>query len=68
MKEDSVALPCSRTKTLLWLAVAACGVARAETGAEAWLRYAPIANPAAYAWLPSRIVLMGTSPTDLAAG
>jgi alpha-glucuronidase len=40
-----------------------------ETGAEGWLRYAPLTNNAAanYAGLPSQIVVLGSSPTDQAA-
>jgi alpha-glucuronidase len=46
----------------------AAGVnARAEDGSAAWLRYAPIANPAMYKDLPSHIVVYGDSPTDKAA-
>jgi alpha-glucuronidase len=41
--------------------------ARAETGAEAWLRYAPVTNSAQYQWLPSRIVVLGATPTDRVA-
>ena len=51
---------------LLLSALAA--IAQAETGAEGWLRYAPIPNAAAtYANLPSRIVVLGNTPTDQAA-
>jgi alpha-glucuronidase len=39
----------------------------AETGAEAWLRYAPLSNPHMYDSLPTRIVSLGTSVTDQAA-
>lgn len=41
--------------------------AHAETGAEAWLRYAPVPNPARYSSLPSRIILTGDTPVDHAA-
>jgi alpha-glucuronidase len=43
--------------------------AHAETGAEGWLRYAPLASAAAarYAALPSQIVVLGDTPTDRAA-
>lgn len=41
--------------------------AHAEDGSAAWLRYAPIPNAAQYAQLPSRIVVMGDSPSDRAA-
>jgi alpha-glucuronidase len=39
----------------------------AETGAEGWLRYAPITAAARYATLPSKIVVLGNTPTDQAA-
>jgi alpha-glucuronidase len=47
---------------LLLASVANC--ARAETGAEAWLRYAPLekADAQKYAGLPASIVLRGDSP------
>ena len=40
----------------------------AETGAEGWLRYAPLTNSAAarYAALPSQIVVPGNNPIDQA--
>jgi alpha-glucuronidase len=43
--------------------------AHAETGAEGWLRYAPLTGTAAarYAALPSQIVVLGDTPTDRAA-
>lgn len=41
---------------------------RAEDGSAAWLRYAPIANPAQYSALPSRIAVFGDTPIDRAAG
>ena len=41
--------------------------AKAEDGSAAWLRYAPIANPAMYKNLPSRIVAVGDTATDKAA-
>lgn len=44
-----------------------CGTCLAEDGSAAWLRYAPIANPGAYASLPSRIVFYGDSSTSRAA-
>jgi alpha-glucuronidase len=56
-------LKCALVAAVLALAVSAS----AETGAEAWLRYAPIANPEMYKALPSRIVCVGTTPTDQAA-
>jgi len=62
-----VALLWSRTKILLCIGAAACGVGRAETGAEAWLRYAPVANPGMYKALPSRIVTLGDSPASQGA-
>ncbi|SEC00828.1 alpha-glucuronidase family glycosyl hydrolase [Terriglobus roseus] len=57
-----------RTIVLIATCLAACLGAKAEDGAAAWLRYAPIANPAQYRELPSRIVVMGDSPTERAAG
>ena len=44
-------------------------IAQAETGAEGWLRYAPLNKTAAanYATLPSKIVVLGNTPTDQAA-
>jgi alpha-glucuronidase len=48
------------------LLLLACGAncARAETGAEAWLRYAPLEKQAArkYAALPARVLVLGDSP------
>jgi alpha-glucuronidase len=41
--------------------------AYAEDGSAAWLRYAPITNPAQYSNIPSTIVVMGDSPADRAA-
>ncbi len=53
------------------LAVFTLGVAslslHAEDGSAAWLRYAPIPNAARYANIPSRIVIVGNSPSDRAA-
>ena len=40
---------------------------KAEDGSTAWLRYAPIANPAMYQNVPSRIVVMGDTAADKAA-
>jgi alpha-glucuronidase len=54
-------------KLVLCACALVCGAARGETGAEAWLRYAPIANPGMYSALPSRIVSMGNSATSQAA-
>ncbi|HZL28610.1 MAG TPA: alpha-glucuronidase family glycosyl hydrolase, partial [Acidobacteriaceae bacterium] len=54
-------------KILLCLGMVACGGVRAETGAAAWLRYAPVANKAEYAWVPSRIEVLGDTPTDRVA-
>jgi alpha-glucuronidase len=42
-------------------------LAQAETGAEGWLRYAPIPNPTRYASLPNKIVVPGKTPTDQTA-
>jgi len=44
-----------------------CSAAHAETGAEGWLRYARITDPAVlqrYSGLPGRIVVLGNSPAD----
>ena len=55
------------------LAVLTCGAAivapslRAEDGSAAWLRYAPIPNTALYASLPSRILIVGSSPSSQVA-
>ena len=57
----------SRTVGLLFLLIAAPLCIQAETGAEGWLRYAPIPDPTRYASLPSRIVVPGNTPTDKAA-
>ena len=53
---------------LVFLAVASAWIAQAETGAEGWLRYAPLTNTAAasYGSLPSQIVILGNTPTDQA--
>ena len=56
-------LKCAVVAAALALAVSAS----AETGAEAWLRYAPITNPEIYKALPSRIVAIGNSATSQAA-
>jgi alpha-glucuronidase len=45
-------------------------LAHAETGAEGWLRYAPLADQSAihrYDVLPTRIVVTGNTPTEEAA-
>jgi alpha-glucuronidase len=44
--------------------LATATLVQAETGAEGWLRYAPITDTARYAALPSRIVVPGNTPTD----
>ena len=41
--------------------------ARSESGHDAWLRYAPIRTPQQYRQVPSRIVLLASTPTDQAA-
>jgi len=43
--------------------------AQAETGAEGWLRYAPLAKAEVtrYATLPNQIVVLGNTATDQAA-
>jgi alpha-glucuronidase len=52
---------------LVFFLTASTVIAHAETGAEGWLRYAPISNSAQYANLPSKIVVLGDTPTDRAA-
>ena len=52
---------------LVFLAVASAWNAQAETGAEAWLRHAPIVNTALYKNLPNKIVVIGNTPTDQTA-
>jgi alpha-glucuronidase len=55
---------------LLVLASTALTPVHAESGAEGWLRYAPITDPASlhrYDALPSRIVVLGDTPIDHAA-
>ncbi len=58
-----------RTPSLLLLVSLAVISAHAETGAEGWLRYAPLTDTAAagYATLPSQIVVLGNTLTDQAA-
>src|SRR5258707_404936 len=53
--------------TLVFLAITS--LSHAETGAEGWLRYAPLSNTAAanYATLPNKIIVLGNTPTDQAA-
>ena len=61
----------SRHRWWAWVApvvVVTGSLAYGESGAEGWLRYAPIADTARYADLPSRIVVLGSTPTDNAAG
>ncbi len=53
--------------SLFFLAVCAPACCFAEDGHEAWLRYAPLADPAAYAWLPSTILSSGGSLPEIAA-
>ncbi|MGB2640283.1 MAG: alpha-glucuronidase family glycosyl hydrolase, partial [Candidatus Acidiferrum sp.] len=55
--------PITTCAALLLLALAADGV-RAETGANAWLRYAPLDKQSAqlYANLPASVVTLGDSP------
>jgi alpha-glucuronidase len=57
----------SRHIGLLLLSTLAAVSTQAETGAQGWLRYAPIVNKAPYATLPSQIVVPGNTPTDRAA-
>jgi alpha-glucuronidase len=55
---------------LLVLASTALTPVHAESGAEGWLRYAPITDPASlhrYDALASRIVVLGNTPIDHAA-
>ena len=47
--------------------LASCFTARAETGYDAWLRYAPIANAQAYSSVPDAIVTFGDSEVLKAA-
>jgi alpha-glucuronidase len=59
-------LPCALV-LLLFLHI---GLGFAESGAEGWLRYAPLADQAAthrYDSLPGRIVILGNTSTDQAA-
>jgi alpha-glucuronidase len=65
--ESEVMLRRSQMNLVLCACALVCGAARGETGAEAWLRYAPIANPGVYEGLPSRIVSMGGSAMSQAA-
>src|SRR5260370_10847144 len=59
----------ARPLGLLLLSIIATLYTHAETGAEGWLRYAPLTSTAAanYATLPSQIVVPGNTPTDQAA-
>ena len=55
---------------ILCLLLLSCHVAVAETGAEGWLRYAPVADPIAlhrYDILPNRIVVLGRGPVERTA-
>ena len=57
-------------RSLLLLLCLAPITVHAETGAEGWLRYAPISNASTahqYDALPNRIVVLGNTPTDRAA-
>ena len=47
--------------------ISAAAAAYAEDGHAAWLRYAPVPHPEQYSALPSSIVLLGTTSTDIAA-
>jgi alpha-glucuronidase len=47
--------------------LATATLVQAETGAEGWLRYAPITDTARYITLPSKIVVLGSTPIDKAA-
>jgi alpha-glucuronidase len=49
--------------------VATASLAYGESGAEGWLRYAPLSNgvAASYVTLPGQIVVLGDTPTDQAA-
>ena len=60
----------SRALVILCLLLLSCHVAVAETGAEGWLRYAPVADPIAlrrYDILPNRIVVLGRGPVERTA-
>ncbi|WP_419804730.1 alpha-glucuronidase family glycosyl hydrolase [Terriglobus sp.] len=52
---------------LLLLAAAIPGQAHAETGAQAWLRYAPPPDPPRYRDMPHEIVRLGHAPEERAA-
>jgi alpha-glucuronidase len=52
---------------LVSLLLAAVSYDHAEDGSQGWLRYAPIADTARYATLPSQIVVLGNTPTEQAA-
>jgi alpha-glucuronidase len=55
---------------LLLLPLITCHAATAETGAEGWLRYAPITDPAVlrrYDDIPGRIVVLGHTAMDRTA-
>jgi alpha-glucuronidase len=50
------------------LGLMTCSTLPAETGAEAWLRYAPVKNTANYEGLPAGVVVIGESPILKNAG
>ncbi len=52
---------------LAGLALMAGSAARAEDGAAAWLRYAPLSDSALYSNIPSTIIALGDTPADRAA-
>ncbi len=56
-----------RPYRILGLLILAPLLAQAEDGSQGWLRYAPVADTARYANLPSRIVVLGNTSTDQAA-
>ncbi len=62
----------SRHRWRAWVAlvvVATASLAYGESGAEGWLRYAPLSNgvAASYVTLPGQIVVLSDTPTDQAA-
>ena len=56
-----------RSLNVLFLFIAATLCTHAEDGSQGWLRYAPVADTARYASLPSQIVVLGKTQTEQAA-
>lgn len=54
---------CAATLAVLAMIGSAC----ADDGHNGWLRYAPLTRPEQYRDLPSKIVVLGDTPTDKAA-